>query len=49
MVEDASRDLCFIIDVIVSDNDKKILAVLKEPLIGSQGQVLNSPKGKIDE
>ena len=49
MVEDAFYNLFFIIDVIVSNNDSTIRAVLNDPSIGVRGQVLKSPKGKLDE
>ena len=49
LVEDAFYNRFFIIDVIVSDDDSKIRDVLKHTLIGVRGQVLNSPKGKLDE
>ena len=49
MVEYELRDLCFIIDVIVGDNDRKIRAVIKHPSIGYRGQVMKSSKGKLDE
>ena len=49
MVEDALYDQLFIVDVIVSDNDSTMLAVLKHPLIGVRGHVLKSSKGKLDE
>ena len=47
MVEDAFYNFFFIIDVIVSDNDSTMLAVLKHPYKGSRGQVLKSLKGKL--
>ena len=49
MVDDAFYNQFFIVDVIVSDNDSKIQAVLKHPFIGYWGQVLKTYKGKIDE
>ena len=49
MVEDALYDQFFIVDVLVSDNDSTMQAVLKHPLIGVRGQVLKSSKGKLDE
>ena len=49
MVEDAFRHCCFIIDATVSDNDSTMQDVIKHPPIGARGQVLKSPKGKIDE
>ena len=47
MVEDAFYNRFFIIDVIVSDDDSTIRAVLKHPSKGAQGQVLKSSKGKL--
>ena len=49
VVEDAFCHHCFIVVVIVSDDDSTIQAVLKHQSIGSQGQVMKSPKGEIDE
>ena len=49
MVEDALYNRLFIIDVIVSDDDSTIGAVLKHSSKGAQGKVLKSPKGKLDE
>ena len=49
MVEYALRHLCFIIDVIVSNNDSTMQDVPKHPSIGAQGQVMNSSKVKLDE
>ena len=49
MVEDTLYNHLFIIDVIVSDDDSTMQAVLKHPYIGARGLVLNSSKGKIDE
>ena len=49
MVEDALYNILFIIDVIVSENDSTIQAVLKHPSKGARGQVLQSSKGKLDE
>ena len=49
MVEDAFYNRFFIVDVIVSDDDRKMRAVLKHPLIGVRGQVLKTSKGKLDE
>ena len=49
MVENKFYNHFFIIDVIVSDNDNTIRAVLKHPHKCSQGQVLNSSKGNLDE
>ena len=45
MVEDAFYNRFFIIDVIVSDNDSTMRAVLKHPSKGARGQVLKSSKG----
>ena len=44
MVEDAFYNHFFIIDVIVSDNDRTMQAVLKHPSRGARGQVLKSSK-----
>ena len=41
MVEDALYNGYFIVDVIVSDNDSTMRAVIKNPLIVVWGQVLN--------
>ena len=49
MIEDALYNLFFIIDVIVSDDDRKMRAVLKDPTKDDRDQVLKSPKGKLDE
>ena len=49
MVEDAFYNQFFIIDVIVSDEDITMQAVLKHPLIGVRGQVMKTSKGKLDE
>ena len=49
MVEDALYNRFFIIDVIVSDNESTMRAMLKHPSVGVRGQVLNSSKGKLDE
>ena len=49
MVEDAFYNRFFIVDVIVSDDDSTMRAVLKHPLIGVRGQVLKISKGKLDE
>ena len=48
MVEDAYYNRFFIINVIVSDDDSTMLAVLKHPSIGVRGQVIKTPKGKLD-
>ena len=47
MVEDVFFHLRFIIDVIRSDDDSTIQAVLKHPERGTQGQVLKSSKDKL--
>ena len=49
MVEDAFHHQYFIIDVIVSNNDRTMQAVLKHPSIGARCKVLKSSKGKLDE
>ena len=49
MVEDAFLNCFFVIDIIVSDNDSTMQAVLKHPSKGARGQVLKSPKGKLHE
>ena len=49
MVEDAFYNLFFIFDVISSDENITMQAVLKHHLIGVRGQVLRTSKGKIDE
>ena len=49
MVEDALYNSLFIIDVIVSDDDSTMQAVLKHPSTGVRGQVLKTNKGKLDE
>ena len=48
MVEDDYYNRFFIIDVIVSDSDSTMRAVLKHPSIGVRGQVLKTSKGKLD-
>ena len=48
MVEDAYYNRFFIINVIFSDNDSTMRAVLKHPSIGVRGQVLNTSKRKLD-
>ena len=48
MVEDAYYNRFFIIDIIVSDNDRTMRAVLKHPIIGVRGKVLKTSKGKLD-
>ena len=47
MVEDAFYNRFFIIDVIVSNNDSTMRAVIKHPYKGARGQVLKSSKGKL--
>ena len=49
MVEDAFYNRFFIVDVIVSDDDSKMRAVLSNPLIVVRGQVLKTSKGKLVE
>ena len=49
MLEDAFYNNLFIIDAIVSDNDRTMQDVLKHPYIGVQGQYLKESKGKLDE
>ena len=49
MVENAFYNRFFIVDVIISDDDSTMQALLKHPLIGVQGQVLKTSKGKLDE
>ena len=49
MVEDALYNIFFIIEIIVSDDDSTMQDVLKHPLISVSGQVLNTPKVKLDE
>ena len=49
MVEDASYNCFFIIDVIVSNDGIRMRDVLKHPPIGVRGQVMKSSKGKLDE
>ena len=48
MVEDAYYNCFFIIDVIVSNDDSTMRAVLKHPIICVRGQVLKTSKGKLD-
>ena len=48
MIEDAYYNRFFIIDVIVSDDDSTMRAVLKHPIIGVRCQVLKTLKGKLD-
>ena len=45
-LEDTLYNRFFVVDVIVSDDDSTMQAVLKHPSKGAQGQVLKSPKGK---
>ena len=49
MVEYAFYNRFFIIDVIVSDDENKIRALIKYPSKGSRGQVLKSSRVKLDE
>ena len=49
MVEDAFYNHFFIIDVIVSDDNGTMRAVVNHPLICVRGQVLKTPKGNLDE
>ena len=49
MLAEAFRHLYFIIDVIVSNYDSTIQAVLDNPTICDRGQVLESSKEKLDE
>ena len=49
MVEDAFYSFFFIVDVIISNDDRKVKAVLKYTSIGDQGQFLKSSKVKLDE
>ena len=49
MVEDAFLNRFFVVDIIFSDNDSTIRAVLNRPSKGSRGQVLKSSKGKLHE
>ena len=49
MVDDALYNRLFIIDVIVSDDDSTIRAVLNHPYKCAWGQVMKSSKGKLDE
>ena len=48
MVEDAYYNRFFIIDVIVSDDDSMMRAVLKHLIIGVRVKVLKTSKGKLD-
>ena len=49
MVDYEFYNRSFIVGVIVSDDDSTMRAVLKHPLIGVQGQVLKTSKGKLDK
>ena len=49
MVEDAFYNRFFAVDVIVSDDDSTMQDVLNHHLIGVRGQVLKTPKIKLDE
>ena len=49
MVEDTFYNRFFVVDVIVSDNNSTIKAVITHPLIGVRGQVVNTYKLKLDE
>ena len=49
MVEDAFLNRFFVIDIIVSNDESTMRAVLKHPSKGAQGQVLKSLKGKLRE
>ena len=49
MVEDAFYNWFLIIDVIVSNDEITIRAVLKHPYKVAQGQVMKSSKVKLDE
>ena len=49
MLEDAFYNRFLIIDVIVSNDDRTMRAVLKHSSIGVRGQVLKVSKGKIGE
>ena len=49
MVEYAFRHHFFIIDVIVSNDESTIQAVLKNPSIGAWGQFMKSSNVKLDE
>ena len=48
MVEDAYYNCFFIINVIVSNDDSTMRAVLKHPSIGVRGQVLKTSNAKLD-
>ena len=47
MVEDTFYNCFYIIDVIVSNNNSTIQAVLKHPSKGDQGKVMKSSKVKL--
>ena len=49
MVEDAFYNRFFTIDIIVSNDDSRMRAVIKHPSKGAQGQVLKSSKGNLHE
>ena len=49
MVENAFYNRYFIVEVIVSDKDSTMQAMIKHPLIGVRGKVLSSSKEKLDE
>ena len=49
MVEDAFYNRFFIIDVIVSDDDSTMRAMLKHPFRCAQGQVIKLSKVKLHE
>ena len=49
MVEDAFYNRFFIVNVIISNDDKTMQAVLKHPLIGARVKGMKTPKEKLDE
>ena len=49
MVEDEFWHFCFIIDVIVNNNDSTMQAVIKHPSRDARGKVLKSSKEKLDK
>ena len=49
MVEDAFLNRFFVIDIIVSDDDRTMRAMLKNPSKVARVQVLKSSKGKLHE
>ena len=49
MVEYVFYNRSFIIDVIISEDDSTMQAVLKHPSIDARGQVMKSSKVKLDE